>query len=435
MSQTLYTKPVNGMPPPPPVEQHTIHVHPTGSPNFQFLLKDKFLGEFKTEVDKARVRENLGIPDNYSYNWGHIGGAIENQADLMRILNNILNKQRTLDDQIAGISSSVNSLIGKDDQSAITTQELYRQFLDLKINVAQNSTDITSLITGGDTSLSLQVSKNLSDIERLKTQISSISNYDDTAILNRINALEQRPTVDSNLTNRVNILESKINDESLHTSQAQLQAQITILQNQITALQQEIGGNVTTGITASRTSINATPNSSNISITITASYSKLKDQDVTELCTIQVEDETVVTWENGYIIINSELEESKSTNVNFTYDGFTISIPVNVIVIAPTPVYKQYVGWAQSSSQIFNNSNFECDSVAKKWINAPSIGMAPYYFFIITTQTISTISSAVGPYTLSDLYDGQLTSTSGQVYNVYKIGPARNTDAEITITL
>lgn len=89
MSQTLYTKPVNGMPPPPPIEQHTIHVKPTGTPSFQFLQKDKYLSEFKTEVDKARVRENLGIPDEYSYNWGHIRGAIENQSDLMAILNTL----------------------------------------------------------------------------------------------------------------------------------------------------------------------------------------------------------------------------------------------------------------------------------------------------------------------------------------------------------
>ena len=416
MQQTLYSKPMDGYPHKHPTIQSTIYTTPTENPVFQYLQVNNYLGEFKSEVDKARVRENLGIPDEYSYNWGHIKGNIQNQSDLMAILNQLTKKQSSLESQLLGVSSIVNQLAGTGEQDQITVNQLYSQFLDLKINVAQNSTDITSLITGVDTTLSTQVSANLNNINLLK---------------DRVYALENRPQVDQTLSNRVTALESKTTSDINN-----LQSIIATLSAQINSLQQEIGGNVTTGISSSRTSISATPNSSNISITITASYSKLKDQDVTELCTVQVEDETVVTWENGYIIINSELEETKSTNVNFTYDGFTVSIPVNVVVSAPIVQIKQYVGFASNASQIFENSMFECNSVAKVWDSTtPVYGTPWYYFFIITTQNIASISE-VGNYNLNEIRDGQLTSQNGTVYTVYKIGPVSSTEGlNINVTI
>jgi len=33
------------------------------------------------------VRYNLGIPDEYSFNWGNITGVLEKQTDLMNYLN------------------------------------------------------------------------------------------------------------------------------------------------------------------------------------------------------------------------------------------------------------------------------------------------------------------------------------------------------------
>lgn len=41
------------------------------------LLKDKYLGEYRTEIEKAKVRRNLGIPDENSMRWGHIEGFVE----------------------------------------------------------------------------------------------------------------------------------------------------------------------------------------------------------------------------------------------------------------------------------------------------------------------------------------------------------------------
>jgi hypothetical protein len=47
------------------------------------LLKDKFLGEYRTELEKAKVRKNLGIPDENALEWGNISGFVEKQTDLV----------------------------------------------------------------------------------------------------------------------------------------------------------------------------------------------------------------------------------------------------------------------------------------------------------------------------------------------------------------
>lgn len=47
-----------------------------------YLLKNKYLGEYRTELEKAKVRKNLGIADNVVLEWGNITGFIEDNADL-----------------------------------------------------------------------------------------------------------------------------------------------------------------------------------------------------------------------------------------------------------------------------------------------------------------------------------------------------------------
>jgi hypothetical protein len=41
------------------------------------LIRDKYLGEYRTALEKARVRENLGISDGVIMKWGNISGTLE----------------------------------------------------------------------------------------------------------------------------------------------------------------------------------------------------------------------------------------------------------------------------------------------------------------------------------------------------------------------
>lgn len=50
------------------------------------LLKDNFLGEFRTELDKKKVLSNLGIATNLSLEWEYIKGDISRSVSLMQEL-------------------------------------------------------------------------------------------------------------------------------------------------------------------------------------------------------------------------------------------------------------------------------------------------------------------------------------------------------------
>lgn len=51
------------------------------------LLRNNYLGEYRTELEKAKVRKNLGIADEQSLLWGNISGTIELQKTQYSIQN------------------------------------------------------------------------------------------------------------------------------------------------------------------------------------------------------------------------------------------------------------------------------------------------------------------------------------------------------------
>ena len=142
------------------MNQPTIRVSPSDLPKFSFLQYRNYLGEFKTEIDKARVRYNLGIPDSLSFKWGNIGGTIENQTDLMQLVRQSVNNQYTvLSQTVDGLVNKVNTLTDNiltinNDRNSIQLanenykQELEQRLLELEREVSQNATLIK--LIGGD---------------------------------------------------------------------------------------------------------------------------------------------------------------------------------------------------------------------------------------------------------------------------------------------
>lgn len=55
-----------------------------------YLLKNNFLGEFRTALEKAKVRANLGIADTDTLYWGNIQGDITNQVDISNYIDRLL---------------------------------------------------------------------------------------------------------------------------------------------------------------------------------------------------------------------------------------------------------------------------------------------------------------------------------------------------------
>ena len=396
MPQTLYSKQT----------PQTVYTEPKDTPKFQFLIYDRFLSEFKTELDKARVRENLGIPDEYSYNWGHISGAIENQADLMRILNNITKKQSSVETQLIGLNATVNELIG-DTTSSITVQQLYSQFLDLKINVAQNSTDITSLIAGGDSSLSIQVNTNKSNIEALTEKVNNI-------------------TLGNDITTRLTALDNKVSSYD---------TQIASLQSQISALQSQIGSNELSSITLNQTTLTVANGTGDQTIIVTAHYTKASDTDVTDQVTVNSSNTNVATWVDNKV----KIVGAGSAILTFTFGTKTAELSITVeSAITTNDIF--YIGYTSSVTELLTGTTYQKTNLNGNWdsANIPKqfktiTGTINFYIAIpikYTTLTVTAAGLPVGMNKMSTTY-----TSLGVSYNVYKLSQITNYNTVFTITL
>lgn len=392
MSQTIYSSQV----------EKPIFGSPSEPIRCEFLKKSEFLGEFKTEAEKARARFNLGLPDDYALNWGNIRGNIQNQTDLMQLLSDINQNVKTKLQSQDYILASVQKKIVELDQSVtvgdkvIKLTDLYYRLLELRDDVTKNTVAISNLAGGaypGGGNTGGGVSEAV--IESLRSEINSLS----TQIIT--------------LNSRLAVAESDIN-----------------------RLNASLSGDILSELRVSRSSINTTNQGDDIPITVTAIFTKSGERDVTELCSVTSSKQNIARWDRESLKIKlaENILTSDTVILSFTYMDKTIDVELNITVEGQAQ-YKQYVGWAQDYEQILGNNTFSCDTVAKKWTDAPKIGtQAPYYFFIITTQNIQNILSAVGAYDMNKLYDRSITY-NGTTYNIYKVGPSRDTNAEITIQI
>lgn len=130
------------------------------------LLRTNYLSEFRTEIEKAQARKNLGIPDEMQMKWGGMSGYVEEQRDLVeymemkwryttelsedittveQALDYIMELITTYTDQngeVANIKEELE-IITKDIES---TNSLLKETEEaLQKNIDTNSEDITSL--------------------------------------------------------------------------------------------------------------------------------------------------------------------------------------------------------------------------------------------------------------------------------------------------
>lgn len=204
----------------------TVYTAPSNRPRFNFLQADRYLGEFTSEVDKARVRANLGIPDEFSLYWGNIRGNISSQSDLMTLLselrqgivnayegriNSLESNVQALNTNQVGQTATIDSFATIIDSLNVYLPQLSsfeRQMNELRTDVAQNATAI-NLLSGGDSTFS-----------SIPDKITSI-----LAQLSDLGALVSANTAKTN-TNASNI--------------AAMQSQISVNSTNITALQTQI---------------------------------------------------------------------------------------------------------------------------------------------------------------------------------------------------
>lgn len=134
------------------------------------LMKNNYLSEFRTQLEKAKARKNLGIGDEYSLTWGNITGHIEDNNDLIKFIENqwkyeyvspyiqqeIKNVKQALDYSLQYIST-----YEANDQAV---QELSRQF-DI----------LTTHINDIQQSLQENINNNSNSIETIENNIRDIN--------------------------------------------------------------------------------------------------------------------------------------------------------------------------------------------------------------------------------------------------------------------
>ena len=133
-------------------------------------MKSNYLGEFRTQLEKAKARKNLGIGDEYTLTWGNITGHIEDNTALVNFIEQqwkyeyispyiqqeIHNVKQALDYALYYVST-----YEANDQAV---QSLSRQFDELSLYVS----NVQQQLQGG-------IDQNSQSIQQLEQAISNIN--------------------------------------------------------------------------------------------------------------------------------------------------------------------------------------------------------------------------------------------------------------------
>lgn len=163
------------------------------------LLKDNFLGEFRTELDKKKVLANLGIATELSLVWENIKGDIGNNEALIAELDARTKYSSNLNPDIVTIADGIayiESILGKDlDAEAAqntrltsleeTTTNLRTDLEAYKNTLSKDLTELNNYITNTVdvefAALSERIKTIVSDLENINNLI-AVSDSDTNAL-------------------------------------------------------------------------------------------------------------------------------------------------------------------------------------------------------------------------------------------------------------
>ena len=194
-----------------------------------YLLKKNFLGEFRTSLEKAKVRANLGIADSETLLWGNIQGDISNQTDIAAYINTLLAFDFNVEKDFDPGNDFEN--VKNVRQAAITCLQYLSKFKGEGEEIEATNVRINALINN------LYGVESLDDIEG-----------SDQGVINKLNtdfrALQQSL---GETTTKVNTIEEQITSiiqdiDSINNSLQEINNLIKISKKEGNALQMEEDG-------------------------------------------------------------------------------------------------------------------------------------------------------------------------------------------------
>lgn len=138
------------------------------------LLRTNYLSEFRTEMEKARARKNLGIPDEMQMKWGGMSGYVEEQRDLIEYMELKWKYTTELSEDITTVAQALDYIM-----ELITTYTDQNGVLDTVKgdieNLSKQIIDTNTLLEETEAALQKNIDTNSEDIKNINDQIESIN--------------------------------------------------------------------------------------------------------------------------------------------------------------------------------------------------------------------------------------------------------------------
>lgn len=164
------------------------------------LLRDNYLGEYRTQLEKAKARKNLGIADEQSLLWGNISGHIVEQKDLVEYIEQKWKYSSDLVQNINTVKDAIDYALLFISQYEANTEEiaaLRQEFEQVKSAVSEFETNVQEQLDTHTTNIET-IQGNIQEINQSISDLNStIENIDvDQNILNWITQnLESSQTI------------------------------------------------------------------------------------------------------------------------------------------------------------------------------------------------------------------------------------------------
>lgn len=237
------------------------------------LLKENFLGEYRTELDKKKVLANLGIATDLSLEWEYIKGDIGRNESLMaeldsrtKYISKIDGFQKTLIDGI----QYLETIIGGEEEGE---EEQDNRLTALETASKDLSTSLTQLKTYIETTVDVnteELTKNLDEVTKKVdniTELIQVSTKEGNALTLitgeenpglyvpdlSTEVTEASKNIEELKTNVTSILNTYVTKEELgggdfdFVDQGDFNSYMTQTNNQITQINQELAKTVKTG--------------------------------------------------------------------------------------------------------------------------------------------------------------------------------------------
>ena len=221
MIQPIYTSVSNADIKPCGKKGHLIKSEPIP------LLRNNYLGEYRTELERAKVRKNLGIADEQSLLWGNIEGTIEAQKDLVQYIEQKWTYTSDVAENINTVKDALDYALFFISQYEANTEEIE----EIKVDISNIRTSITVL----KEELEEEIESNRTGINNLSEKITqineaiedineSIKNIDvDKNIQNWItNSLRNSKTIEIKDDNTLEVILSQQEDNAIHLIQQEI---------------------------------------------------------------------------------------------------------------------------------------------------------------------------------------------------------------------